>query len=287
MPQERRILVVEHNRELGRLYQATLEDEGFEVDLLVAPADLLSSVREGLPALLVLDLPPPAEDALALLDSLRTDEVACEVPVVALTTQDALADEAISSYNVRQTFAKPFDLDDFVRAVAEHSAQRSMLASVPHPRPSTGTAQDAAEHLLAERSRHIVFRWVQRIRGLPPWRDRPDLTLEDLIDHAPGVLGLIDVRLHYVTDDEFFRRHPDALERARGHALARKAQNIGVVSAVEEYVLLREELWREIAEQYPRGGELEGAYQVERAINRTLDTVIVATLRAYLEQVAG
>ncbi len=287
MAVSRRILVVEHNRELGRLYQATLQDEGFDVDLEVAPDDVVVAVRgHDHPDLLILDLPPPTEAALEVLDALRTDDVARDVEVITLTTQDAVAEVAMASYNVVASFTKPFDLDGFVDAVQRHTQQPSLLADVRRERPHAGDVLDHAEHILAERSRHIVFRWVQRIRTSPPWSDRPDLTLEDLIDYAPVVLQLIDVRLHYDSHEEFFRRHPEALERAKGHARVRKAQNIGVVSAVEEYTFLREELWRELAERFPEDAGTHGAFAVERAINRTVDTVIVATLRAYMGQVS-
>ncbi|MCK9486897.1 MAG: response regulator [Dehalococcoidia bacterium] len=281
-----RILLVEYSRELGHLYRFTLADEGFQVSLALAPDDLLASVRAYRPDLLILDLPPPEERALAVLDALRSDDVARMVPVIALTTQDQLADVAWASYNVVRTFAKPFDLDDFVEAAREHSAEPGMLATVRAPRPHGGDARDLAEHILAARSRHIVFRWVQRVRTRPPWRDRPDLTLESLIDYAPRVLELVDVRLHYDSDEEFFALHPHALDRAEQHARLRMQQEISVTAAVYEYTLLREEVWVELREHFPAEVDADGLFEVERAINRTVDAILVATMRSYLEQVA-
>lgn len=287
MPGDGRILLIEHHEELGRLYRITLEEEGFETELVIDPGDVVAVVRERPPALLVLDLLPPEERSYSILDNLRADEVARGVPVIALTTQARLAETAMASYNVRRSFSKPFDLDEFVDAVREASTTPTLQARAPRPRPDSDDARDHAEHILAERSRQIVFRWMQRIRSLPPWRDRADLTFQDLIDYAPIVLKLIDVRLHYETYEEFFERHPDALERARGHARVRQSQNISVVSAIEEYVLLREEIWRELREQSGNEALLRGAFELERAVNHTMDVIIVATLRAYLEQIAG
>lgn len=287
MPGDGRILLIEHHEELGRLYRITLEEEGFAVDLVIDPPDVVKIVREREPALLILDLLPPNEQSYALLDRLRTDDVARGVPVLTLTTQGHLAETSLASYNVRRSFAKPFDIDALVEAVREASRTPTLQGRAPRPRPESDDARDHAEHILAERSRQIVFRWMQRIRTLPPWRDRPDLSFQDLIDYAPVVLKLIDVRLHYTSHDEFFQRHPDALERARGHARIRQSQNIGAVSAIEEYVLLREEIWAELRAESHEEGVRRGMFEVERAINYTLDVIIVATLRAYLEQIAS
>lgn len=285
MVQAARVLLVEHEESLGQLFQAALKDEGIEAELLLTPDDLVSEVRARQPALLVLDLLPPAEDALAVLDTLRTDDEARAVPVVVLTTVDRVFHEGQSSYNVREVLRKPFELDRFIAVVREEASIPTMLGKVEVERPSYDDFRGYAEHVLAHRSRQIIFRWMQRIRMLSPWRER-QLETEELIDYAPRILKLIDVRLHYTSHQAFFERHPEALTRAADHARMRMSQDIGVVPATSEYVMLREEVWREF-----RGHEgsidIASFLDVEHAINGTMDAVIVATMTAYLRGATG
>lgn len=281
-----RVLLVEHEMNLGRLFRSVLEDEGFEVELILSPEDLIEEVRRSRPALMVLDLLPPSDAALERLDALRTDDVARTVPIIGLTTVDAVYHEGVSSYNVRAVLQKPFELDDFIEAVREHSSSPSLLARVEAPRPDGDDFLSYAEHVLANRSRQIVFRWMQRIRTQSPWRER-NLETQDLIDYAPRILQLIDVRLHYSSHEEFFEHHPEALERAADHARMRMSQDIGLVPATAEYVMLREEIWRQFRTDEQVGSDLPSFLDAESAINGTLDAVIVATMTAYLREVTG
>lgn len=281
-----RVLLVEHEANLGRLFRSVLEDEGFEIEMVLDPKDLVAEVRRSQPALLVLDLLPPTEAALETLDALRTDEVARAVPVVVLTTVDTVYDEGVSSYNVSAVLQKPFELDDFINAAHQHTETPSLHAQVEAPPPAGDDLLSYAEQVLANRSRQIVFRWMQRIRLQSPWRDR-NLETQELIDYAPRILQLVDVRLHYASHQEFFERHPEALERAADHARMRMSQDIGLIPAIAEYMMLREEIWREFRMGEQVVGDLPSFLDAEDAINGTLDAVIVATVTAYLREVTG
>jgi len=280
------VLLLEHEENLGRLFRSVLEDEGFQVELVLDPRDVVEEVRRRQPALLVLDLLPPTDDALETLDALRADDVARTVPIVALTTVDDVYHQGVSSYNVRVVLQKPFELDAFIDAVREHASSPSLLQRVQAPRPAGDDFQSYAEHVLANRSRQIVFRWMQRIRTKSPWRER-SLDAQDLIDYAPRILQVIDVRLHYGSHEEFFSHHPEALQRAADHARMRMSQDIGIVPATSEYVMLREEIWREFRPEEYGTTDLQSFLAVEGAINGTVDAVIVATMTAYLHEATG
>ena len=275
------ILLIEHEPNLAHLFASTLEDEGFRVETVVRPDDPIHEVRVRRPGLLLLDLLPPEEEALELLDALRVDDITRGIPVVVITTMHGLADTALASYNVHEVLTKPFDLDAFIEAARAHVGERTLAGGVEEPRPIGGDFLDYAERVLRTRTRQIMFRWMQRIRREgSPWRN---IETHDLIDHAPRVLELIDVRLYYSSDEELFAHHPDALDRAAAHARHRQRQGIGLTPVTEEYVILRDELWRELeagaSEEVPAG-----FYQGERAINSTIDAVLLATLRIYQER---
>jgi len=275
------ILLIEHEPNLAHLFASTLEDEGLRVETVVRPDDLIHEVRVRRPGLLLLDLLPPEEEALKVLDALRVDDITRGIPVVVISTVHGLADTALASYNVHQVLTKPFELDDFIEAARAHAGERTLAGGLDEPRPGGGDFLDYAEHVLRTRTRQIMFRWMQRIhREGSPWRD---LEMRDLIDHAPRVLELIDVRLYYSSDEELFAHHPDALERAAAHARHRQRQGIGLTPVTEEYVILRDELWHEL-ESGASDEERAGFYRGERAINSTIDAVILATLRVYQER---
>lgn len=277
------VLVVEHSLDVAALYRRMLEDEGFVVESAVGPLDVVREVRRHQPQLVVLDVLPHGEQALATLDRLREDDVARDVPVVVTTTSQQIADAALASYNVRAALVKPLDLAEFLETVAREVGRPTMHASIPEEEEPPGDFARYAEQVLARRSRHIVFGWIQRLRREPPWSERDDLGLADLIDHAPVLLKALDVRLHYDAPAAFFERHPEAVERAQHHARLRMRQGMAFGATLREYALLREEIWSALRARRPASAEPDEILDVERAINGTLDTLIAAAAAAVAE----
>src|SRR6185437_13935808 len=78
-----RVLVVEDSPTQASELRFLLEDAGFDVDLAVDGIAALSSLREGLPNLIVTDLRMPRMDGLALVQAVRSDYPS--VPVVLIT----------------------------------------------------------------------------------------------------------------------------------------------------------------------------------------------------------
>jgi hypothetical protein len=95
------------------------------------------------------------------------------------------------------------------------------------------------------------------------------------------VVEALDLRLHYRTPGEFFERHPEALEQAQRHAVYRREQGLSHGATLREYALLRQEIWTALgADAVPAVDPYE-FFQVERAINATLDGIVTATAAAY------
>jgi CheY-like chemotaxis protein len=277
------ILVVERSRDLSVAYERLLGEQ-VVVETLLAPVDVVAEARRARPLLLVLDLVPAAGLGFEALDRLREDAVAREIPVVVTTTSREMAEASLASYNVRAALVKPFNLDEFVALVMREVGQPTLHAAVsPSEEPAPGFAA-VAERVLAADSRNIVFRWIQRLREEAPWRERDDLGLADLIDYAPVILKVLDVRLHYETPEDFLSHHPEATERARAHAQLRASQGIGFGAALREYALLREEIWSALRLSPASLIAVDEFFEVERAINGTLDAIVIATSAAFVEE---
>ena len=280
------ILIVEHSADMARLYQRLLEEEPFVLDVVVAPARVSAEVAARRPGLLVLDIRPLGEYAFAALDELRADEAARAVPVIVTTTSPEIAQASLASYNVRAAFVKPFDLDEFLETLAREVGQGTMQASIAGDEEPPSDFAAYAERVLARQSRSIIFRWIQRLRDELPWSERDDLDLADLIDYAPVILQVLDVRLHYGNPSGFMERHPEAVARAQEHARLREAQGIPFGAALREYALLRDEIWYALKTGAPPAGSLDGVFDTERAINGTLDAMVTAAAAAFAEEPA-
>jgi CheY-like chemotaxis protein len=259
-----------------------LEDEGYEVDVLVPPAAAVTQVQAAPPDLVVLDVLPYGENPFEVLDALREDEVARGVPIVAMSTDERLSGEAFTSYNVKGALQKPFDLDELTRVVEEFAGTGTLHQRIP---PDAQRPHDLAEqvsHIFTHRSRAILFRWIQRLQQESPWRDRHDLGLADLLNHAPVVVETLDVRLSFSEADTFFERVPDASERVALHAATRSRQGISLSAMIREYAILRDEIWRALSRDLPPSLDRDEIIAVERAVNGTLDAVLVLTVTEYL-----
>jgi CheY-like chemotaxis protein len=89
--------------------QVTLEQLRPNVEVTVG------NLHSGNPDLLILDVVPNRRDAAILLERLQADPGLSTLPVLAASTNPALAERMARLYPelVREVLAKPFDVDDF------------------------------------------------------------------------------------------------------------------------------------------------------------------------------
>lgn len=279
-----RVLVIEHCEELADLVCWGLETGGYEAESLHDGADLLSELRKRRPDLLVLDL--IADDpggGFGLLDSMRIDRATSHIPVVVMVSADEMGGRALTSYNVRASVLKPFDLPQLLAKVQEALQLPAILPQVPLNRAEGGGILGQAQRILAEHSPEALFEWIQRLQEQEPWKYRRGLRLAGFIDYVPTLVEAVSAALLYRNPDEFFRHHPDALERARLHAVIRRKQAIPLAAVIREYTLLRNELWKTLCQFLPREISVDDVLALQVAVNLTLDRIIETTIPAYLE----
>jgi CheY-like chemotaxis protein len=90
-----KILIVEDDPLMARLYEKVFKFEGHEVDVALNGRDGLDKVRANRPNVMVLDIMMPEMNGLEVLDKLKADPDTKTIPVVVLTNlaggQDAEA----------------------------------------------------------------------------------------------------------------------------------------------------------------------------------------------------
>lgn len=89
---DRRILLVEDERDLMELLRYNLAREGYEVRTAGTGEDALQMIKDELPDLVLLDLMLPAMDGLEVCRTLRKREATANIPIIMLTAKGEEAD---------------------------------------------------------------------------------------------------------------------------------------------------------------------------------------------------
>ena len=113
------ILVVEDDPNVRGLLQTLLTAEGYDVVTASDGLAGLTSVADTKPALMLLDLMMPDLGGARVLERLRADPAAADVPVLVLTGKlEAVPDlrDVLGRDNV---FIKPFGVNELLARVAE------------------------------------------------------------------------------------------------------------------------------------------------------------------------
>ena len=80
-----RILIVEDDALVSRMYQQAFEFDGYEVALAGDGEEGLRKLKEKSPTLILLDLMMPKMNGLEVLDAIEADPATKKIPVIVLT----------------------------------------------------------------------------------------------------------------------------------------------------------------------------------------------------------
>jgi DNA-binding response OmpR family regulator len=121
-----RVLVVEDDGDLRRMFRTALSLSGFEV--LEAPdgIDALQLIEHDQPDLVVLDLTLQRLDGISVQQELAARAITCHIPIVIVTASDA----DVTGANVACLLRKPVWPDVLVRIVRDCLARGSGAAAV-------------------------------------------------------------------------------------------------------------------------------------------------------------
>lgn len=124
----RRVLVVDDERDIRDLLAAALAEEGYAVRVACDGAQALDVAHEARPDVVLLDLMMPGMDGWAFLRARRDIPHLADVPVLVLSAVAGTGFGSGRELDVAGSFAKPFDLDTLVDAVARAADEQSVYA---------------------------------------------------------------------------------------------------------------------------------------------------------------
>ena len=271
----KRVALVRVDPDLQTILADLMAEEGCEASgLRGTSADEL--VRE--PPDLVLLGTEPHLDTLSLLDVLREHRETVAVPIIVLGTSPTIEEQAHAAGNVYTVLPMPFQLQELVEAV------EGALAHVPFERrvqelpASTDPAFQQASELLLRSERELMLGWAQRVRAVPPFRDRPDIRLGEFLNSLPRLLNALALALSHEESAELLADDADVQGRLREHVRLRMRQGLPGEAVVREYQVLRDAIHK----HFERRLGAEAALKALERLNWFLDEVIRTTVAEYL-----
>lgn len=97
------VLIVEDDPLMSRMYQKTLDFEGYQVVIASDGQEGIDKAKTSHPDLILLDIMMPKMDGIKALELLKADEATKNIPVVMLTnlSESTRAEEALSKGAVK------------------------------------------------------------------------------------------------------------------------------------------------------------------------------------------
>lgn len=132
----RRILVVDDEPDVTELVSYKLKREGYEVEVINNPLEIMGKAREFNPDLFVLDIMMPELDGLKICRMIRADSKLSAVPIVFLTARGEVEDRIKGLESGADDYLpKPFDTKElalrigliFKRMAREGEAEKKQL----------------------------------------------------------------------------------------------------------------------------------------------------------------
>jgi len=112
------ILVIEDDLNIRKLAAVNLKARGYQVVEADTAQTGLAQWRDGLPALVLLDIKLPDLRGWDVLDAISADSKLPTTPVIVMTASGIDAEASVRRFpNVVKVLIKPFDIHDLVRAV--------------------------------------------------------------------------------------------------------------------------------------------------------------------------
>ncbi|OGM12202.1 hypothetical protein A2Z22_05195 [Candidatus Woesebacteria bacterium RBG_16_34_12] len=117
-----KVLIIEDEPLVARLYEKTLKFDGFEVSIANGGNEGLTKTKAEKPDLVLLDIMMPEPDGIEVLDKLKKDEETKGIPVVILTNLSGKHDAELAlskgadDYWIKRD-AEPKDLGKMIKGI--------------------------------------------------------------------------------------------------------------------------------------------------------------------------
>jgi DNA-binding response OmpR family regulator len=127
------LLIVEDDRDILRLLDATLTFKGYRVILAHNGREALDVIQLKRPLIVITDIMMPQLDGFGLVHRLRINPETCDIPVVFITATFVAPEDREFALNIGATrfIQKPVDLEKFLATIAELLQQEAPPAIEP------------------------------------------------------------------------------------------------------------------------------------------------------------
>ncbi|MGH9457435.1 MAG: response regulator [Thermoanaerobaculia bacterium] len=130
MRRRQKVLIVEDNADLRRLFAIGLNQRGYEVRLAGNGAEAVDRVEAERPDVILLDLVMPIMDGWEVIDRVNSEGAPDCIPVVVVSAHGKPADRSIHAC-VRGWIVKPATLDQLAEAI-RGATSRKPVKSATH-----------------------------------------------------------------------------------------------------------------------------------------------------------
>lgn len=114
------ILIVDDDKDWVRVLGMRLHHEGYNVEAAFDAVQAISQMVTLKPDLVLLDIIMPAGDGIGVLENLRANIKAFNIPVIALTgISDKQTKEAAEKLGISGYFVKPVDTNELMERLRE------------------------------------------------------------------------------------------------------------------------------------------------------------------------
>jgi two-component system, response regulator, stage 0 sporulation protein F len=119
-----RVLIVEDNSDLRRLYAIGLNQRGFEVKLASNGAEAIERIEGETPHVILLDMIMPVMSGWDVINHVNNSERACPIPVVVISGQPRPEGEPLHPC-ITAWLEKPVSLEELVQSIGQLSVVAS------------------------------------------------------------------------------------------------------------------------------------------------------------------
>ncbi|MBB5637869.1 DNA-binding response OmpR family regulator [Pedobacter cryoconitis] len=113
----KKILVLEKNRDILELINIVLTDEGYIIDLLSSENEVFAHIRDFQPDVILLDIISPTEEGTALCKTIKATEGYNHIPVIVLSTHPKA--EVVKEICADEVVPKPFDISFLLSTIEQ------------------------------------------------------------------------------------------------------------------------------------------------------------------------
>jgi len=241
------VLIVDDRRDIFELNRILLESEGYQAIASSYKDATPEVVLEAGAQVVLLDLVPGDEAPWALLELLRQNAATRDLGVVVTSDSPALVERAMSdcAVGVSAGLVMPFDIEALFAAIRRAARGGRASAEVDS---AASVMQIAAEAIRGGR-RPILVRWIQRLSTLNSFRERPNLSLEELKGRGEALIDGVADAMSLCASSRVVPAASAGIsaQDAREHARLRRAQGIGQADVAREMASLKGEIWREVS----------------------------------------